>query len=240
MPNAQNAAQTVPSMFELVLHAGPIGKLVLLILLVASLVSWGVILGKWRALKRANADNAGFLDVFWHSKNIEEIFPRCEEYSASPVAKLFASGYKELKKLTSPPAGGGDPRPLDESGVDNIARSLMRASNHEVSQLEARTGLLATIASAAPFVGLFGTVLGIIDSFQKIGFTGAANLAVVAPGISEALIATAAGIGAAIPAVVSYNHFATQIKRMVVDMDNFTHDFLNIVHRSAMSARKGG
>jgi biopolymer transport protein TolQ len=239
MPNAQNAAQAVPSMFELVLNAGPVGKLVLLLLAVASLVSWGVILAKWRTLKRARTENAGFLDVFWHSKSIEEIFPQCEQYAASPVANVFASGYKELKKLTTPAPGTTEARALDDAGVDNIARALMRASNHEVSVLEQRTGLLATVASSAPFVGLFGTVLGIIDSFQKIGFTGAANLAVVAPGISEALIATAAGIGAAIPAVVGYNHFATQIKRLVVDMDNFTQDFLNIVHRSAMSARKG-
>lgn len=229
MPNTSQLG-----ILDLIVNAGPVGKFVLILLMFASVGSWAIILAKWKSLKRANAENAGFLEVFWHSKSIEDIFAKSDEYGASPVASVFKSGFKELKKLA-----GTDARPLDDNGVDNVGRALMRASNHEVSQLERQVGVLATVASAAPFVGLFGTVWGIIDAFHKIGITGSANLAAVAPGISEALIATAAGIGAAIPAVIAYNHFATQIKRMVTDMDNFSQDFLNIVQRSALTARKG-
>lgn len=217
---------------DLVAQAGPVGKAVLVLLLFASVVSWALIFMKWRSIKVANAENGEFLDVFWHSKNIEEIYDRSDRYVRSPVASVFKSGFKELKKLTGSETRGS-------FAVENITRALMRASNSEVAVLEKHVSWLATIASAAPFVGLFGTVWGIMDSFQKIGATGAANLAVVAPGISEALIATAAGIGAAIPAVVAYNYFAGQIKRQAVDMDNFSQDFLNIVQRSVLGGRSG-
>ena len=148
----------------------------------------------------------------------------------SPVAAVFKSGVKELKKVA--PGEGAD-------GIDNVHRALVRASNSEIAGFERHVGWLATTASAAPFVGLFGTVWGIMNSFQNIGATGAANLAVVAPGISEALITTATGIGAAIPAVIAYNHFAGQIKRLSVDMECFTQDFLNIIQRSIIGTRKG-
>jgi biopolymer transport protein TolQ len=211
-------------------------KLVLLLLMAASVMCWGIIFRKWRALKRANAQNAKFLDLFWHGKNIDEIFAKSDKFPASPVAAVFRSGVKELKRLSNSEIDA-----IRTEGVDNVQRALMRASNSEIGSLERQVAWLATTASAAPFVGLFGTVWGIMNSFQSIGATGAANLAIVAPGISEALITTAAGIGAAIPAVIAYNHFAGQIKRLATDMDCFTHDFLNIVQRSVSSAgRKGG
>ena len=148
------------------------------------------------------------------------------------MATVFKSGVKELKKVNS---GEGE---TDNSGkVDNIYRALLRSSTSEVAALESHLGWLATTASAAPFVGLFGTVWGIMNSFQSIGASGAANLATVGPGISEALITTATGIAAAIPAVVAYNHFAGQIKRLAVDMECFSQDFINIIQRS-MGRRK--
>jgi biopolymer transport protein TolQ len=201
--------------------------MVLLVLLFLSIACWTIIFMKWRSLKRANQENAVFLDLFWNGKSIDEILAKTDKTPASPVASVFKSGVKELKKIG----------PTDTGGVENIHRALARASNTEIAAFEKHVGWLATTASAAPFIGLFGTVWGIMNAFQNIGATGAANLAVVAPGISEALITTATGIAAAIPAVVAYNHFAGQIRRLAVDMESFTQDFLNIVNRS-VGARK--
>jgi biopolymer transport protein TolQ len=221
---------------DLIEQSGPVAKAVLLVLLAASIVSWAVIAVKWRALRSAHRENAQFLNLFWNGKSIEDIFNNSDRFQRSPVALVFRSGVKELRKLTS---AGTEPRPLDELGIDNVGRALARASTVEVAALEKHVGWLATTASAAPFIGLFGTVWGIMNSFQGIGASGSANLAVVAPGISEALITTATGIFAAIPAVIAYNHFAAQIRRIAADMDCFAQDFLNIVQRSMLGSRKG-
>lgn len=219
-------------LFDLLWQAGPMAKFVLLLLLSASVFSWGIIISKWRTYQKAFSENTKFLNVFWHSKNVDDVFGKCEKYSYSPIAATFKSGYKELRRVTEENKG------VDAECIDNINRALMRASNAEISLLEKHVSWLATTASAAPFVGLFGTVWGIMNAFQNIGATGAANLAIVAPGISEALITTAAGIGAAIPAVIAYNHFAGHVKRLAADMDCFGHDFLNIISRSAMGGKK--
>lgn len=214
-------------------ESSAMAKLVLLLLLGASVLCWAIILTKWRALSASLAQNEKFLNVFWHGKNIEEIFAKSEKFPRSPVATVFKHGVKELKKVTAPDAGiGGTDR------VDNVHRALIRASTSEVAALENHLGWLGTTASAAPFVGLFGTVWGILESFRSIGASGAANLAVVGPSISEALITTAVGIGAAIPAVVAYNHFNGQIKRIAVEMECFSQDFINIIQRSALAGRK--
>jgi biopolymer transport protein TolQ len=191
---------------------------------------WTIIIAKWSSLKRVSSENALFLEIFWHSKTIDEILDKTENFQSSPIATVFRSGVRELKKLSSDE--------LSSAGiekVDNVQRALIRASNTEISSLEKNVGWLATTASAAPFVGLFGTVWGIMNAFQNIGATGAANLAVVAPGISEALITTAFGIGAAIPAVVAYNHIAGQIRKVSVDMESFSQDFMNIIQRSVLA-----
>jgi len=216
---------------DLILQAGLMAKFVMLLLLSASVLSWAIIVMKWRSIKYATQENVRFLNVFWHGKNVDEVFAKCDKYARSPIASVFRSGFKELKRLS-------DGKNLEPECVENINRALMRASNVEVTVLEKYIGWLATTASAAPFIGLFGTVWGIMAAFQNIGATGAANLAVVAPGISEALITTAAGIGAAIPAVVAYNYFASRIKRLAADIDCFTHDFLNIVQRSLIGGKK--
>jgi biopolymer transport protein TolQ len=208
-------------------------KMVLVILLFASVTCWAIIFTKWRSIKLAMAENKDFLEAFWHGKNIDEIFAKSEKYTRSPVALVFQSGVKELKKIP------GSDTQLEDQAVHNISRALNRASSNEIAVLEKHVNWLATTASASPFVGLFGTVWGIMNSFQGIGASGSANLAVVAPGISEALITTATGIAAAVPAVIAYNFFVGMIRKQAVDMDSFSQDFLNIIQRSTLSgARK--
>ncbi len=222
-------------LLDLVMSAGLMGQLVLLSLLFMSIFCWAVIYAKWRSLKSATEENVKFISFFWQSKSMDDIFLRIDQFARSPIAAVFRSGMKELRKLP----GNGD-FATGSLEVENISRSLSRASNDEVAVLEKNVTWLATTASAAPFIGLFGTVWGIMTSFQRIGASGSANLAVVAPGISEALIATAAGIGAAIPAAIFYNYFLNQIKRIALDIDGFNQDFLNIVRRSQIQARSGG
>lgn len=221
------------SILDLIGHAGPVAKFVLAMLVFASIHSWAIIFAKWRILRGANSENESFLDAFWKSRNIDEIFGKSEVYKRSPVAAVFRSGVKELRKFTV-----SEFTATEQTHVENVHRALSRATNSEIAALEKGVSWLATIASGAPFVGLFGTVWGIMDSFGRIGASGSANLAIVAPGISEALIATAMGIGAAIPAVVAYNHFASQIKRQAIDMDNFTQDLINIIQRSIVGKKK--
>ncbi len=223
-----NLAQT--GLLDLIIHAGLVVKLVLLSLLGASVFCWAIVFNKTKLMKKVSSSNQKFLTDFWQSKSIEEIYDHLDKYTSSPVAAVFKSGVKELKKITST----GDRR-LEPHHIDNISRALFRASATEVANLERLLTWLATTASSAPFVGLFGTVWGIMTSFQGIGATGSANLAVVAPGISEALIATAAGLACAIPAVITYNHFIGKIKRTAVEIDTFIQDFLNIIQRSILA-----
>ena len=229
------APQVSLGIMDLILSAGLMGKLIMLLLLFISVACWTIIVAKQRALKVAQAENGKFLGFFWQSKSMDEIFLRIDQFSRSPVAAVFRSGMKELRKLP----GGMDPATAGLE-VENVSRSLSRTANDEIAILEKHVTWLATTASAAPFIGLFGTVWGIMTSFQRIGASGSANLAVVAPGISEALIATAAGIGAAIPAAIFYNYFLNQIKRIALDIDGFNQDFLNIIRRSQIAARDRG
>lgn len=222
---------TQASALDLVLQAGLMVKFVLFSLLASSVISWAVIFTKHKTLRTASKQSQAFLNTFWYGQDLEEIYAKSEQYAASPVANVFKAGFKELKKI-SQLEGKDDERRTE--GVDNVSRALNRATMAEIGGLESSVGLLATVGSATPFVGLFGTVWGIMNSFQGIGSTGAANLAVVAPGISEALIATAAGLAAAIPAVMFYNHFVGRIKTLATEMDTFSQDFLNIVQRSLM------
>ncbi len=232
MPSTQIAQAGV---FGLIANSGLMAKFVLIVLAGASVLCWAIIVTKWRSFRRAMDENARFLTLFWHGQNLEEIYASSDKILSSPVANVFKAGIREFKKVST-----GDLTTATSEKVENIGRALNRTAYSEVASLEKHLGWLATTASAAPFVGLFGTVWGIMNSFQSIGATGAANLAVVAPGISEALITTATGIGAAIPAVIAYNHFVGQIKRVNVDMDCFIQDFLNIIQRSVLSNRKGG
>jgi biopolymer transport protein TolQ len=223
------------STWTLIADSGALVKLILVLLLAASVISWAIIFVKLRMLKSARIQNANFNETFWNSSSLDEIHQKIGQFAGSPIAAVFSSGYQELRKL---PIRDGF---LDGSAeIANITRALNRAIGNEVDTLEKNVDWLASTASAAPFVGLFGTVWGIMSSFQSIGAMGSASLAVVAPGISEALISTAVGLGAAIPAAIAYNLLVNRTRKISLDMENFSQDFINMIQRSLLNTRKGG
>jgi biopolymer transport protein TolQ len=221
---------------QIVLDSGPVGIAVLVILLGFSLVSWAIIFSKWATLKRAESHSNAFLEIFRRSKKFSEVHAVCHQLRTSPLVGLFLSGYHELnyqlKARGSGEGGEGDSARIQN--LESVARSLVRASNMEMLKLESRLPFLATTGSATPFIGLFGTVWGIMNAFHRIGVTQAANISIVAPGVSEALIATAAGLAAAIPAVIFYNYFVNWVKRLSIQMDDFSLEYLNIIERNFM------
>lgn len=207
---------------------------VLILLAVLSLITWYIIGYKWFYLRRVRKESLEFLDVFWQSKRLDAIFQSAEQFSGAPVSQVFKAGYIELSKLKNrdqQERGGGDAMKVHLSGIENVDRALRRATTSEMTQLEGMVPFLATVGSAAPFIGLFGTVWGIMVAFINIESAGAAGLDVVAGPIAEALIVTAAGLFAAIPSVIFYNHFVNKIRVLGADMENFSSDFLNIVKR---------
>jgi len=213
-------------------NAGLAEKLVMLFLLGFSVVSWAIIVYKWRNIRRAYRESEAFLDVFWNSKRLDSIYQRSETLSSSPVSQVFRAGYIELAKLKKMEKEEGDGKgDTDLGDLENIERSMRRAAAAELTNLEALVPFLATTGSTSPFIGLFGTVIGIMNSFQDIGRLGNANLATVAPGVGGALVATAFGLFAAIPAVIAYNFFLSKIRVLDIEMQNFSSDFLNIVKR---------
>ena len=221
--------------------ATPTAKVVLVILMLFSVVSWAIVLYKAWQFRRIDSQSAPFLDVFRKSTKFSEVQAVCKSLEASPLVGMFQAGYAELNLQLRQPsaavaAAGGSPaagpgRPTLRS-LTAVDRALLRASSVEVTKLEKRVPFLATVASIAPFIGLFGTVWGIMTSFLAIGQQGSTDLAVVAPGIAEALIATAVGLFAAIPAVYFYNHFTTKVKTYASEMDDFALEFLNIAERN--------
>ena len=230
---AQSAAGEPASLWATVTHSGPLAFFVLILLVVFSVVSWGIILVKWLAIRQSARSSAQFLEVFWQSKRLDEIFQKSEELSTSPLAQVFRAGYQELVKVKQREQKEKDAQDkgLSFGGVENVERALRRAATAEMTELERLVPFLATVGSTSPFIGLFGTVVGIMKSFAEIGAKGSANLATVAPGIAEALIATAAGLLAAIPAVIAFNYFGSRIKVLGAEMENFSNDFMNIVRR---------
>ena len=226
--------------FQLIADSGPVVLVVLAILAVFSLVSWAIILSKWTTLRRAEAHSRAFLEIFRRSKKFSEVHSVCHQLRASPLVGMFLAGYNELGHQLRSRGGKSNPMsgaaPESEGSqiksLDSVARALVRASNAEMARLEKRLGFLATTGSATPFIGLFGTVWGIMNAFQRIGAVQAANISVVAPGVSEALIATAAGLAAAIPAVIFYNYFVNWVKLMATEMDDFALEFISIIERN--------
>jgi biopolymer transport protein TolQ len=226
------------SLFSMILNAGVMVQFVLLLLLFFSVVSWAIIFMKYRSMKKVKRENDLFLDVYMKSNKLSDIFPESKKYKHSSIAEVFQAGYTELVKITKVMRGSPTVKETDESlpnlemkGIDNVERALNRACSAEATKLESTLSFLATTGSASPFIGLFGTVWGIMDTFRGIGTRGSATLAVVAPGISEALIATAAGLAAAIPAVIFYNYYLNKVKDMSGEMDNFASEVLNIIER---------
>jgi biopolymer transport protein TolQ len=216
------------SVVSAISHAGPIGIAVLLILVAFSIASWGIILLKFLSIRSAGRSSLQFLETFWESKRLDDIFQQSESMVNSPIAQVFRAGYQELVKVKQKEQRG-DSALL--GGADNVERALRRAATSEMTELGRLVPFLATVGSTSPFIGLFGTVVGIMRSFREIGLEQSANLAVVAPGIAEALIATAAGLAAAIPAVMAFNFFNSRMKNLGHEMDNFSADFMNIVRR---------
>ncbi|MDF1565423.1 MAG: protein TolQ [Deltaproteobacteria bacterium] len=221
--------------WEIATGSGLIVGSVLLLLVAASVASWAIIVRKAIQLRRARMQSIAFLDAFWQSKRLDALFQTAEELDASPVSQVFKAGYVELTKLTR----DGE-TPTDADDIENVERALRRASSAELTHLESTTSFLATVGSAAPFVGLFGTVWGIMGAFHEIYMMGNANLATVAQPISEALIATAVGLFAAIPAVVAYNHFMAGVRVLEAEMHNFSIDFLNIIRRHFFKKKRQG
>jgi len=210
-------------------------QLVLLILVVFSVVSWAIIIAKYRSLASAHEQSEKFLYAFWDNQRLDTLYEKSEGWIHSPMAKVFRAGYRELSRLqevlTKGEVTGSLVVASETSVLQNISRAMSRARNLEMTRLEKALTFLATTGSATPFIGLFGTVWGIMNAFRGIGRTGAASLAVVAPGISEALIATALGLAAAIPAVVAYNAFLRRVQTLAAEMENFSAEFMNLVER---------
>ncbi|HVO12004.1 MAG TPA: MotA/TolQ/ExbB proton channel family protein [Vicinamibacteria bacterium] len=218
----------------LVASASWVARGVLVVLLLFSLLSWAIILYKGMALHRSHAQSVTFLDVFRKSSKFSEVNAVCPQLRASPLVGVFQAGYLEVNQQVraTPGAGTGAVQKPTVRSLDSLSRSLARAATVEATRLERRLSFLATTASVTPFIGLFGTVWGIMTSFQDIGRSGSANITVVAPGISEALITTAMGLVAAIPAAVFFNFFSSRTRVLSAMMDDFALEFLNIVERN--------
>ena len=214
--------------FGLIMGASPVVKVVMAILVAASIISWGIIIDRARATSRARKLSKIFEKKFWGGTDIERLYKNSDEDRDGPLASVFVAGFTEFIKLQDQSEIGRD------AVLGGSIRAMKVAMNRETESLERFLPMLATIGSTSPYVGLLGTVWGIMDAFRGIGVKGSANLAVVAPGISEALVATAAGLAAAIPAVVAYNYFAHRLSGFKAEMDIFTSDFLGIAERQLL------
>jgi biopolymer transport protein TolQ len=237
--NALDSAGAV--ILGLVARSSAVSKVVLLVLAVLSIVSWGIILHKMWTFRRSARQSAQFLEVFRRSNKFSEVQAVCRSLGDSPLVGLFQTGYAELTaqlRQNAPGDGAPESNPRPPAGrptlksLPAVDRALLRASAVEVNKLESYVSFLATVASMGPFVGLFGTVVGIMNAFEQIGITGSTSLQSVGGPIAEALIATAAGLAAAIPAVLFYNYLAGRVKLFASEMDDFAMEFLNICERN--------
>ncbi len=226
-------------MFNLLLRAGGFAFFILGLLLLFSLASWAIILRKWLVFRAIEQQGRAFVTFFRKSARLSEVNAACEHYRSTPLSGIFTAGYLELNtqiQAAKGKEGAGTTNPghtvLTARNLGGIQRSLNRAAAAELSVLEKSMSWLATTASVTPFVGLLGTVVGIINAFWGLGLEKTASIQAVAPGIAEALIATAAGLFAAIPALIAYNQFVHRIKEVASEMDDFSAEFMNLVERS--------
>ena len=217
--------------FELAANAGLVVKFVLLLLLVFSVICWAVIFMKFWSFRKVRMENEIFLEAFWEGNGLSHVFRESRHLKNSPLAAQFRSGYIEFSKFQKSGSGQDNPHAhtITKQVIEHMMRTLDRTTIAEVGRMGRKLSFLATTGNSAPFIGLFGTVWGIMNSFRNIGLKGAANLAVVAPGIAEALIATAAGLAAAIPAVIFYNYFSNKVAQYEAEMNGFSSDFINTV-----------
>jgi biopolymer transport protein TolQ len=212
------------SLIEMVTHAGLTSQVVLGLLVAISLLSWTIIFAKWQSFGKARSANNNFLRGFRKAQNLDAVAMASEQYRFAPLVGVFDFGYQEVSRQVKTRGG--------VVNKNSLERTLQLGISEELTRLRHNMSWLASAASVSPFIGLFGTVLGIIDAFQGLGSAGSASLRAVAPGISEALIATAMGLAAAIPAAVAYNHFGHVIEEMGARMDDFSLEFLNLTERT--------
>jgi len=234
-PGAGPPTQGFAALADLMGKIGPVAIFVLVVLLVASLYSWTLILGKASTFGRATKQSRRFIRAFRKATRLQEIAAITGDYSASPLAQVFEDVYETYRRTTG---GAGPPRSLAP-----LERSAQTAASESITSLEKRLTWLATIAQTAPFVGLFGTVMGVVEAFQGLGQAGTATLHAVAPGIADALITTAAGLFVAVPAVVAYNQFTARIRVIASATDDFCRELLNsleqLPERGAAQAAAG-
>jgi biopolymer transport protein TolQ len=230
VPAASPGTLSVSALAEMISNIGPIAVGVLALLLLASLYSWTIILSKWLSFGRATRDSRKFIRAFRKASRLQEIAALTADCAGSPLAQVFEDVYETYKRQTG---GSGPPR-----NVAPLERSAQTAASEAVTSLERRLTWLATIAATSPFVGLFGTVMGVVDAFHGLGTAGAATLRAVAPGISEALITTAAGLFVAVPAVVAYNQFSARIRVFASAIDDFCRELLNSLEEIPARAQR--
>ena len=237
MPFLTSTAYAATSQFRgdigaMIVDSDPVVKLVLLVLFLFSIFSWAIIIQKWFRLSRARKRGQQILDSLHDSKGMVDILDTVDGTGDCPVARLFHDAREELTKITA------KSQTIPLSMLDNIENRIASTNRQQAMNLSHGLGFLASISNASPFIGLFGTVWGIMDSFREIGMKGSANLATVAPGISEALIATAAGLFVAIPAVLFYNYFTGIITHIAAQMDTFQITFMNWIRRGLIHGDK--
>jgi len=223
---------------DMVIQSGPVAKLVLFVLLIFSIVSWTIIAQKYRILRKAKKESKKFFNIFTENLNLTTAFIESKNLRYSPVAKVFIAGYKEiraqqkiLKSLDSSQNQSERLNYLSER-ISGLTRTLSKTIAEETANLERTLIFLATTGSTTPFIGLFGTVWGVMNAFRGIGMRGSTSIGVVAPGIAEALIATAAGLAVAIPAVIGYNYFVNRIRVLATEMNNFSSELIDLMEKN--------
>lgn len=225
------------SAMEMIIHSGPVAKVVLLILLIFSIISWAIMIQKMVSFRKARNESENFRKVFPKGGSLNDAYASAKLLKNSHIANIFISGYVDMVTIQRhhrEDSSEGSRQFLKQNDIQALQRALDRAESKEINRFEKGMSFLATTGSTTPFIGLFGTVWGIMDAFRTIGLKGSASIGGVAPGISEALIATAAGLAAAIPAVIAYNHFNNKINVVVSEIDEFSLEFLTVVERGLL------
>ncbi len=215
------------AILEMIQNSGAVAMTVLAVLLVGSLFSWAIILGKWASFRRARAQSKRFLRAFRKASRLQEIAAVSEQFKPSPLVNVFDEVYETYRRQTG---GFGPPR-----NITALERAAQTAASETLTAMEQRLTWLASIGAISPFVGLFGTIMGIVDAFHGLGTEGTATLRAVAPGVSEALITTAAGLLVAIPAVIAYNQFTASCRDFAARMDDFARELLNSMEEAALA-----
>lgn len=226
-PLASPSGNSGNAVLEMLQNSGAIARTVLIVLLIGSLFSWAIILGKWAAFRRARGQSRRFLRAFRKANRLQEIAAVSEQFKPSPLVNVFDEVYETYRRQTG---GYGPPK-----NITALERAAQTASSESLTVLEQRLTWLATIGAISPFIGLFGTIMGIVDAFHGLGTAGAATLRAVAPGVSEALITTAAGLVVAVPAVIAYNQFTARCREFGSRMDDFSRELLNSMEEFSMS-----